>query len=416
MLRLYSPEVTDARVPLQTQDAFLSDDKFNSEQPEPDHPFLLPSRKEQRSIFRWFFFVVLILLIYQLLRIMSLFSDVIIWAASLSLVFIPVHQFLQRCFPKRRNTPAALSTMGVLLLVLLPILMISWVVIQQSAQLYPTVNQWVTEFRAEGSGYFIGLLPDFMQDYWQRVNAYIGQSAFLSKFDFEQFALSNIDAVSGMIGTFGAAMARNILIGVVNLLLILILMFFCFRDGERFLHWLFEIVPLPTDHVESVAARIYQTVTAVIRGALLTAGAQGALAMIGYLIAGVPLAVFFGVVTGIAAMIPVVGAGLIWAPIGIFIFTQSPGWGIFIFIWGFFVVSLVDNLLKPILIGSRARMPILLIFCGIIGGVNVYGVTGVIIGPILIAVLLAFITIYRETYLSETNKQADNQSQLPATD
>jgi predicted PurR-regulated permease PerM len=272
----------------------------------------------------------------------------------------------------------------------------------------------VTKFRAEGSGYLIGLLPDFLQDYWQRAHAYIDQSAFLSKFDFEQFMLSNIDAVSSMIANFGAAAARNILIGIVNLLLILVLMFFCFRDGERFLHWLYEIVPLPTDHVESVASRIYQTVTAVIRGALLTAGAQGALALIGYLVAGVPLAVFFGVVTGIAAMIPVVGAGLIWAPIGIFIFTQSPGWGIFIFIWGFFVVSMVDNLLKPILIGSRARMPILLIFCGIIGGVNVYGVTGVIIGPILIAVLLAFITIYREHYLSGFSRQrAVTQQQEP---
>ena len=177
---------------------------------------------------------------------------------------------------------------------------------------------------------------------------------------------------------------------------------------------------MPTDHVQSVGLRVYQTVTAVIRGALLTAGAQGALAMIGYLVAGVPLAVFFGVVTGIAAMIPVVGAGLIWAPIGIFVFIQSPGWGIFIFVWGFFVVSLVDNLLKPILIGSRARMPILLIFCGIIGGVNVYGVTGVIIGPILIAVLLAFITIYRETYLPDSRNQAMPQTteneQVPATD
>ncbi|MBF8269482.1 MAG: hypothetical protein HW386_1191, partial [Gammaproteobacteria bacterium] len=180
------------------------------------------------------------------------------------------------------------------------------------------------------------------------------------------------------------------------------------------------IVPMPIDQVQSVALRIYQTVTAVIRGALLTAGAQGLLAMIGYLVAGVPLAVFFGVVTGIAAMIPVVGAGLIWAPIGIFIFTQRPGWGIFILVWGFFVVSLVDNLLKPILIGSRAHMPILLIFCGIIGGVNVYGVTGVIVGPMLIAVLLAFITIYHETYLPDKQKkavtQANDRQEIPVTD
>ena len=389
-------------------------------QTEPDHPFLLPSRQEQRNIFRWFFFVVFVFLIYQLLQIMSLFANVIIWAASLTLVVIPAHKYIQGLLPNRNNTAAAVSTLGVLLLVLLPTLMISWVVIQQSAQLYPTVSEWIARFRAQGSSYLINLLPAFLQDYWHRAHSYIDQSALLSRFDFEQFMLANVDAASLIIANFGAAMARNLLFGFVNLVLILILMFFCFRDGERFLHWLFEIVPMPTDHVQSVGLRVYQTVTAVIRGALLTAGAQGVLAMIGYLVAGVPLAVFFGVLTGIAAMVPVVGAGLIWAPIGIFILTQSQGWGIFILLYGFFVVSMSDNLLKPIFIGGRARMPILLIFCGIIGGINVYGVTGVIVGPMLIAVLLAFITIYRETYLPDRDNQtatpAETQQQVPATD
>jgi predicted PurR-regulated permease PerM len=155
-----------------------------------------------------------------------------------------------------------------------------------------------------------------------------------------------------------------------------------------------------------VALRVYQTITAVISGALLTAGAQGLLAMIGYLIAGVPLAVFFGVLTGISGMIPVVGAGLIWAPIAVFVFLEDPSWGIFVAVWGFVLVSLADNFLKPVLIGSQARMPILLVFCAIIGGMNVYGVTGVIIGPILIAVLLAFITIYRDSYLDGDRQQA----------
>jgi len=85
---------------------------------------------------------------------------------------------------------------------------------------------------------------------------------------------------------------------------------------------------------------------------------------------------------------------------------KSPAWGVFVFAWGFFLVSLADNVLKPILIGSRARMPILLIFCGIIGGASVYGVTGLIIGPIVIASLLAFVTIYREHYSPESGGSA----------
>lgn len=353
---------------------------------------------EQGRVFRWFFFSVFAFLIWQLLLILSLFADAIIWASSLALVCYPVHKLLQRALPAREGLAAALSTLAVLLLVLVPTLFVLGVVVQQSAELYPTVRGWIAAFQISDSALPDRLLPAFLQEYWDRVSDFAGHSAVFAQFDLQEFMLGNINAASAKIANFGAVMARNILIANLNLLLILVLLFFCFRDGERFLHWLFDTVPMPVAHAQSIALRIYETVTAVIRGALLTAAFQGMLATIGYLIAGVPLAVFFGVVTGFAAMIPVVGAGLVWAPIGVFIFMKSPGWGIFVFAWGFFLVSLVDNVLKPVLIGSQARMPILLIFCGIIGGANVYGVTGLIIGPIVIASLLAFVTLYRDHY------------------
>ena len=374
-----------------------------SEQSNNSLPFHLPPEQERQRIFRWFFFGAFAFLIYQLLLILSLFSDVIIWAGSLTLVFLPVNKFLQTHLPNRENTTAAISTLGVLLLILVPILILSLVVVQQSAQLYPTVNEWISVFQTSETASPVSILPGFLQGYWMQISEFVKQAAASFNFDLEGFMLSNVDAVSLMIANFGTAMARNILLGLLNLLLILILMFFCFRDGERFLQWLFKMVPMSTVQVKSVTLRIFQTVNAVIRGALFTAAVQGVLAMIGYLIAGVPLALFFGVITGFAAMIPVVGAALIWGPIAVFVFMESPGFGIFVGLWGFFVISLVDNLIKPIFIGSKARMPILLIFCGIIGGINIYGITGVIIGPILIAVLLAFISIYRESYLPESS-------------
>ena len=365
-----------------------------------------PAGVEQGRIVRWFFFGAFAFLIYQLLLILSLFSDAIIWAASLALVCFPIHKFLQRRLPSRDGAAAALSTLAVLLLVLVPTLFVLGVVVRQSAELYPTVRGWVAAFQSPDGAFSTGLLPGFLQGYWQRLSEFAGQSSLFAQFDLQEFMLGNINAASAKIANVGAVMARNILLGVVNLLLIQVLLFFCFRDGERFLHWLFDTVPMPVAQAQSIALRIYQTVTAVIRGALLTAVIQGLLAMIGYQIAGVPLAVFFGVMTGFAAMIPVVGAGLVWAPIGVFIFMKSPAWGVFVFAWGFFLVSLADNVLKPILIGSRARMPILLIFCGIIGGASVYGVTGLIIGPIVIASLLAFVTIYREHYSPESGGSA----------
>ena len=356
------------------------------------------SEEERKRAFRWFFFLVFGVLLYQILLILSLFSDAIIWASSLALVFFPVHHFFQRRLGNRRTLTAALSTTCVLLLVLIPLLLLGWVVVEQSSQVYPTVRDWVTQLQSLEARSVESILPLWLRDYWLHFDDWLARNELLSQFDFKGFLLNNIDAASVRIADFGAATARNLLVVFLNLLLIVVGVFFCFRDGERFLRWFFEVLPMPAEQARTIAGRVYLTITAIIRGELLTALVQAVLAMIGYLIAGVPLAIFFGVLTGFAAMIPVIGAGLVWAPIGVFILSQNVGWGIFVLVWGFFVVSLIDNFLKPILIGTGARMPILLIFCAIIGGANIYGFTGIIIGPILIACLLAFFAIYREYY------------------
>ena len=372
------------------------------------HP-LIPPASEQHKIFRWFFFGFFAFLLYQLLLILSLFANVIIWACSMALVFWPIYQRIQRHFPERQNLAAVLCTVGVLLLVLVPLSFIFSIVIDQSSQLYPTVQNWMEAVQAEDSAGFVSTLPQFLQDWLMKIESWVASTPLLANFNFEDFMLDNVDAVSLELANFGAATARNLLFGIVNILLILALMYFVFRDGEGFLRWFFDVVPMETGHAQAVALRVYQTVTAVIGSALITASVQGVLAMIGYVIAGVPLALLFGVLTGFAALIPVVGAGLIWLPIGLFIFFQEPGWGIFIMVWGFLLVSMIDNLLKPLLIGNQARMPFLLIFCAMIGGANIYGVTGFIIGPILIAVLLAFITIYREYYLPDKEEAAEEK-------
>jgi len=375
-----------------------------------DLHILIPAAQEQRRIFRWFFFGFFAFLLYQLLLILSLFADVIIWACSMSAVFWPVFRKVQKRFPDRQNLAAGLCTVGVLLLVLVPVIFIFSIVIAQSTQLYPTVQSWLEVISAEDSAGFVSVLPQFMQDWLLKIEDWIATVPALSNFDFGDFMLGNVDTISASLAGFGTATARNLIFGFVNLLLILALMYFVFRDGEKFMNWFFDIVPMETDHVQTVALRVYQTVTAVIGSALVTASVQGVIALVGYLIAGVPLALLFGVLTGFAALIPVVGAGLVWLPIGLFIFFQDPGWGIFIMVWGFLLVSMIDNFLKPLLIGSQARMPFLLIFCAMIGGANIYGVTGFIIGPILIALLLAFITIYRDYYLP--GKDEDNRQEV----
>ncbi len=351
------------------------------------------SREDRRKAFRWFFFAVFALLIYQLLRLFSLFADPMIWAATLALIFYPVHQFFARRFSKNALT-ACLSASCVILLCVIPLMLLGWVVLSQSSRLLPTVSDWMAQLKALEGRSLESLLPSALRGGWSRLSALLGAYDL----DAQTTFLNGLNAVSSAIAELGASAAKNAMLVLFNLAIVVLGLFFCFKDGEAFVRWFLDLIPMPHDQTWAIAIRVYQTLTAVVRGALLTAAVQGTLAGVGYAIAGVPLAVLFGVLTGFASLIPVAGAALVWLPLGLVKLGENGAWGVFILAWGFFVVSLIDNFLKPILIGTRAKMPILLIFFGVLGGLRIYGFTGLILGPILIACVLAFVKIYREEY------------------
>jgi predicted PurR-regulated permease PerM len=169
-----------------------------------------------------------------------------------------------------------------------------------------------------------------------------------------------------------------------------------FRDGEAFLTWFLNILPMETSHKQAVARSAYETFKAVTIGVFLTAAAQGIVAMIGFLLAGVRLPVVLGIATGVASLL---GASfIVTVPVALIVMMERSAAGIFLLIWGLTAVGWLDNFLKPILIGSRARMPFVLVFFSILGGLKMYGLLGLILGPILVAAVLAFVRIYREAY------------------
>ena len=152
-------------------------------------------------------------------------------------------------------------------------------------------------------------------------------------------------------------------------------------------------------HKDRIATQLYLTITAVVRGMFLIAISKGTLAGIGFSIGQVPSPAVLGFVTMFLALIPFVGATVVWLPVSIYYLAQgSMGKGIFLLLWGALVVSLVDDFLRPILIGSRAKLPFLFLFFGILGGIKIYGPLGLFLGPLLVALVIAFIKIYREEY------------------
>jgi len=333
------------------------------------------------QVFNLFFFGILLFLVYQLLRILSPFLGALLIAGTLALVFYPVHFWIKSRVTSNNNLASVISTLTVLLTVVLPLLTFGWLLFQESKEIYPKTNLWLSHLSESGLDLQV---PEALRSVWN--------------LDARDIVLGNVKNLQEGIMKSGGTILKNIFFFFASFLVIIATLFVFFRDGERLLHWLIDLIPMDAEHKYRIANQLYITTIAVVRGFLLTAAVQGVTGATGYALAGVPAPILFGVLTSFAALVPFVGTSLIWVPLGIaFIFIQGLPTGLFILVWGALVVGLLDNIIRPILIGQKAKLPIFLLFLGIFGGLRVYGPIGILMGPLLISCLLVFLQIYKET-------------------
>ncbi len=340
---------------------------------------------------RVFFFGAFALLLYQLILLAQPFFTAMLGAAMLALTFHPLHRKNVHAL-KSKNLAAFLSTIGVLLLAVLPLIGLVWFFIREASDLAPAAGRFLEELRAHDWPTLEARLPGFAQ----RAVHYLTGIFNRLNVDLRQVLLDNAQQIGVKVTTWGTQALRNILVTVLNGVILSIALFFAFRDGEALLQWCLSLIPMQASHKQVLAKRAYDTFRAVVIGSFVTAAAQGAVAMLGFFIAGVKLPVVLGMGTSMASMLG--GSFLVTVPVALSVMRESKPWGIFLLVWSLGVVGIMDNFLKPILIGSKARMPFMLIFFSIIGGIKLYGFLGFILGPVLVASFLAFVKIYREEY------------------
>jgi predicted PurR-regulated permease PerM len=345
-------------------------------------------KTQRQTIFRVFFFGVFLFLIYQLLRLLSPFFTPIMVAGTLALIFYPLHTTIHRRLP-REGMAAALSTGFLMALVILPTLFFVWILAQEARNLYP----WAYGQFQNGDPASSTSLPPALDALWMKTR----QLLISWGLDPRDVLLKNLDQSGEIISTHGARLLKNILFLFFDLAIVGFTLFFLFRDGAKMVRWVMDLIPMEKPHKEHILQRLDQTLSAVVRGLFITAAMQGLLAGIGFALVGLPFAVALGFGTAFTALIPFVGATAVWLPVSIYLWIQGAiVKSIFLFLWGFFLVSLIDNFLRPILIGDKAKLPIFLLFFGMMGGLQVYGVIGILVGPLLIASVLAFTKIYRD--------------------
>ncbi len=361
-------------------------------------------RLEGRPIlFRIFFFASFGFLLYQLLRIVSPFLEGILVAITLALVFYPVHTRFLRWTRGRSNVAAGLSVATLFLMVIVPAAFFLGLLGRQAAALYPWAQEQVREVRLNPDGAILDRLPTPVKKIWSRSQELLAEAGV----DSRDTILRAAESFGRKVSSTGASIVKNVVLLIFQTLIMIFALYFIFRDGSKLAERVVNLIPMETAYKIHILGRLNQTLTAVVRGMFVTASVQGLLAGIGFAVAGVRFSVVLGFATAFMALIPFVGAASIWAPIGVYLFLK--GWvvqGIGVLLWGGLVVSMADNFLRPFIIGEKAKLPIVFLFFGTLGGLQAYGPIGLLVGPLTVASVLAFAKIYGEQ-LARTEKKPD---------
>lgn len=346
-------------------------------------------------LFQVFFFAAFALVAWQFHRILSEFYVALFGAGLLALVVYPLHARLLRAFRGRPNAAAGLTACLVVLVVVLPALLTGWAAVRQTTKLVPVVSQWLHERGFERGFPTADMLPARARVLWDRGVELLNQRGV----DPRAVMLENLDQLSGMATSLAGAALRNLAFFVFQLGVLVFSLFFLLRDGPKVFKRALELVPMPEEHKKALADRLQTTLLAVLRGIFIVAAVQGLLAMAGFFVLGVPFAVLLGALIAFFAPVPIIGTAAVWVPVAAGLaLSGATSQAIGVAIWCGLFVSLTDNFMRPILIGSEAKLPILLLFFGMLGGLRVYGFAGVLLGPVIVALFLAFADIYRREF------------------
>lgn len=358
--------------------------------------------ERRRLLFLAFFFAAFLYLLYQLLRILSPFVPALLGAVMLVLIFYPVHRRIAARIT-RGSLAAGLTSVVVVATIVVPVFIFLWLLVAEAANVAPAFSEWLGR-HSDTTGNIVSQLPEPVQRLWARVSPHL----LNWEADIKGMALGIVKEVGNSLTSFGVASLKKAFVVLLDLIVLVLAVFFFFRDGHRIVQWIADLVPMEDEYKWRIIHRLERTMSAIIRGAFVTASAQGALTGLGLSVAGVPFPVFLGFAAALGAVVPFVGASLVWAPAAVYLLVEGHTWAAAgLALWGMFVVGLVDNFLRPYIVGGHAGLPILLLFLGILGGIRVYGLVGALISPLLIALVLAFVDIYREQYMPRTGHGAE---------
>ncbi|MBQ0133432.1 MAG: AI-2E family transporter [Comamonas sp.] len=315
------------------------------------------------------------------------FVGAVFWAIALAILFYPLNRKLLLRMPGKPNL-ATLATLALcLLVVILPLVLIGVSVVRESITIYNRMSSGQLDF-----GMYVqqinAAMPSWITDVLERLN--LGSAREVEE------RLSSVAAEAGkLIAGKAVDVGQNTLGFVVSFGIMLYLLFFFLRDGRSLAFRIREAIPMERVHKQALSEKFATVIRATVKGNLVVAGAQGALGALIFWLLDIQGFVLWGVLMAFLSLLPAVGASLIWGPVSIyFLATGSVMQGLILAAYGVLVIGLVDNVLRPILVGKDTKMPDYIVLIATIGGMSIFGLTGFVIGPAIAALFIACWDIY----------------------
>lgn len=347
---------------------------------------------EVRNVPAYFLLACLIFALYLLYLLLSPFLTVIIFAAVLATAFHPMYLWLNR-YIHRESLSSLLSCFIVTLLIVVPFFILLFMLASEGVNAYASLQRELNH----------GYLSSFLK--WQPGGGLFDlYQRFLPDLNITGVDLSSqISSLARQLSSFLLKQTQSLLTGAANFLLsfiiMLITMFYFFRDGVKILEKIRSLTPLPDVYEKRLFSHLERTMSATLYGTFLTAMVQGLLGGVGFAIAGIGQPVLWGATMAFFALFPYVGTAFIWLPASIVLLLTQHYWpGVFLLIWGFTFVGTIDNFLRPYLIGRSSKTYSLLMFLCVLGGIFLWGFPGIVFGPIVLTVTIALSEMYQREY------------------
>jgi len=325
---------------------------------------------------------VLLLLIYLVFRIYEPFLTALGWAAVLAIFFYPMHQRFGRRFSP---TPAAVaSTLAVTILLIAPAIVVTTMFVREAVLISRGVQHSLVEQHAPVA-----------EKTWSWIARHFpGLDSNASVFEVIE---QGIEKQAGFLAERLGTILKNIAAFIFDLFVMIFAMFHFFRDAGHMTHMIRGLLPFDPEHRETMMGQTRDLIFASVTTSLIVAAIQGALGGLGFAIVGLPGPVFWGVVMAFFSLVPIVGSGLIFVPASLWLgLTGHWGRAVLLLIICAGVSTVVDNVLRPLLLGGRTELSGLVIFISVVGGVSLFGMLGLVLGPILVAMAAGILTVYVE--------------------